>query len=556
MGRRFMVKELLGKGGSGEVYAGSMVDEDGTKTPVAIKVLRNLFFEPEPWRRLVDEFRQLQHLSHPNIVGCYALTKMADQDALVMELVEGADLSRCARDTFLPLRAVVQIIQSVAEALDVAGSTLGLVHRDIKPGNIRVSWEGRVVLLDFGLARSDSLMRAAKTKPGHVNGTWQYIAPEQLRAKSSFASDIFSLGAVLYGLVTGKRLTTSPHFEGHVPHCRTATAWTSFLGQRLSEGERLDEDPGLLALVSDMLLYEPSERPDAREVVTRCEVLSQRLLGPSLRDWAQARRWPPAGQAQGDLSWRVFEEEDGEYAQTTSEVIILSASEPPPPPALGPERRSVAVGWGVGGVLGALALVVLVGVGFVIGRLNEDRPLDPERVVVVEPVRPRPSSKAKSDVAPRPPISLTYEAQEAPPKAAVGQKETLPRRTLPASRPVPVRPVGPSPKPVAQKPMPTPNPGPSRSTSPLLIDQPKAQQAQLQVLGDAPRTWVTQLGQDQQIPLRPSGTELEPGTYEVWAEWQDGSTGRALRHLHIEAGVQRTVKCTDAMEICTLQPDE
>ena len=190
----------LGAGGMGEVYR--------TRDPrlgreVAIKVLPASFYrDPERLRRFEQEARAAGALNHPNILAVYDVGTHDGAPYLVMELLEGATLRDRLRDGALsPRKAVEYAVQSV--------------HRDLKPENIWVCGDGRVKILDFGLAKlsetglheasATTLEHAAHTGSGVVLGTAGYMSPEQLRGeKADRRSDIFSFGAVLYEMLSGQ----------------------------------------------------------------------------------------------------------------------------------------------------------------------------------------------------------------------------------------------------------------------------------------------------------------------------------------------------------------
>jgi eukaryotic-like serine/threonine-protein kinase len=203
----------LGAGGMGEVYR--------TRDPrlgreVAIKVLPASFYrDPERLRRFEQEARAAGALNHPNILAVYDVGTHGGAPYLVTELLEGATLRNRLRDGALPPRKAVeyavQIVQGLAAAHDK-----GIVHRDLKPENIWVCGDGRVKILDFGLAKStetelreDAATAAVlgpQTESGVVVGTAGYMSPEQLRGeKADRRSDIFSFGSVLYEMLSGQR---------------------------------------------------------------------------------------------------------------------------------------------------------------------------------------------------------------------------------------------------------------------------------------------------------------------------------------------------------------
>jgi eukaryotic-like serine/threonine-protein kinase len=213
----YEIQSQLGAGGMGEVYRARDTRLERT---VAIKVLRDHFSQnAELKQRFEREARAISSLNHPNICTLYDIGNQDGTEYLVMEYLEGETLSsRLARGT-LPLRETLKIGMEVADALDKAHRG-GIIHRDLKPGNVMLT-KGGAKLLDFGLAKSahpsvnlasDALTSPVNpaTVPGMVMGTFQYMSPEQIAGQEADArSDIFSFGALLYEMATGKRA-----FEG------------------------------------------------------------------------------------------------------------------------------------------------------------------------------------------------------------------------------------------------------------------------------------------------------------------------------------------------------
>ena len=199
----------LGAGGMGEVYEARDLRLGRT---VALKLLPpELATDPERLARLEREARAVAVLNHPNIVTLYAVEDAAGTPFLVMERVGGHPLSECIPAAGFDLRRLVETALPVADAL-AAAHAKGIVHRDLKPSNVMLDEEGRVKVLDFGVAKSigpTSGMDAdtvTGTAQGVIVGTVPYMAPEQLRGEVADArSDLFSFGAMLYEMATGAR---------------------------------------------------------------------------------------------------------------------------------------------------------------------------------------------------------------------------------------------------------------------------------------------------------------------------------------------------------------
>ncbi len=216
-GRRLGPYEILsaiGAGGMGEVYRGH---DTKLARDVAIKVLpANFVNDPERLSRFQREARMLAALNHPNIATIYGLEQSGGVTGLVMELVPGETLAERVKAGPLPIEEALKIAAQIAEALEAAHEKQ-IIHRDLKPANVKVTPEGKVKVLDFGLAKAyagdtetydpsnSPTLSAAATMQGGILGTAAYMSPEQARGKAvDKRTDIWAFGCVLYELLTAK----------------------------------------------------------------------------------------------------------------------------------------------------------------------------------------------------------------------------------------------------------------------------------------------------------------------------------------------------------------
>ena len=216
----YRIEAKLGEGGMGVVYRAFDMHLD---RPVAVKILRaDRTTSPERRHRFHQEAKAASALNHPNIVHIYDISSSSGTDYISMEFVVGKTLDQLIGKTGLVLKDTLRYAIQVADALARA-HTAGIVHRDLKPSNIIVSEDGRVKLLDFGLAKlTDPTMTTdvdseadtttlttredVQTEEGTIVGTVAYMSPEQAEGKNvDTRSDIFSFGSVVYEMVTGRR---------------------------------------------------------------------------------------------------------------------------------------------------------------------------------------------------------------------------------------------------------------------------------------------------------------------------------------------------------------
>lgn len=281
----YEIADLLGAGGMGEVYRAR---DSRLARDVALKVLPSeVASSPDRLARFEREARTVAALNHPNIVVLHSIEDVDGKHFLTMELVEGGDLGSFATPGSLPLTRVLDIAIPLADAL-AAAHERGVVHRDLKPANVMVTREGRVKVLDFGLAKLAQVGPASQTSgvdatqaatlaspissAGQVVGTVPYMAPEQLRGEAVDArTDLFSLGIVLYELITGRRPfngATSADVSSAI--LRDAPARLSSL--------RADLPPDLERIIGRCLEKDPERRiQTAKDVRNELESLRREM---------------------------------------------------------------------------------------------------------------------------------------------------------------------------------------------------------------------------------------------------------------------------------------
>ncbi len=325
-GARFGGYEIvapLGAGGMGEVYRARDLR---LHREVALKVLpAEMATDPDRLARFEREARTVAGLSHPNIVTLFSLEEDGGTRFLTMELIEGQGLDRHLAPGGLPVARVVELGVALAEAL-AAAHEKGIVHRDLKPANVMVTREGRVKVLDFGLAKPsaavdgiDSTRAATAAAPlstaGQVMGTVPYMAPEQVRGEAvDGRTDLFALGVILYEMAAGRR-----PFEGATP------------GVILSA--ILRDAPAALGSVR------PEVSPELDRVVSRCLEKDPRARFQSASDVSRELR--------------------GLQAQRDAGAVLR----PPPVPATALLGREEALGSAAERLRGGARLLTVTGYG-------------------------------------------------------------------------------------------------------------------------------------------------------------------------------------------------
>ena len=452
--RQYRFVSLLGSGGFGEVYLAEAIST-GFRKPVAIKILKREWADhPEIRGRLADEAAMLGLLRHPNIVSAENFSVLDGQPALVMEYVPGITLldaiKMVAQGHPPGVRAIAEVGAAIASALDAAywrpatgtQAPIAVLHRDVKPGNVRLTPHGEVKLLDFGIACSEVLDRSVETTQSQP-GSLSYMAPELLQGRrASPASDVYSLGVVLMEGFSCKRFGwAGASAEEH------ATKLSGAL-------QRLTHVPApFVALLAEVLAYDPQRRPLAADLMRACRGLARSVGGPDLREWCEAHAHgsgpsaePRDGENKGQLIGRVFIEETG----TVGLLVETDLRPQPPPPTIHPPEVSElssatlqppinapapSIRW----VAGALGLGLLGCALATVGVLYKPDSRPPEIEFVFQSAPPEPSLPAAAEpvaAIPKPPPPPQAEPRPvAPPPASA--PAPLPAATTPSVTPRP-----------------------------------------------------------------------------------------------------------------------
>lgn len=213
---RYVLTKKLATGGMAEIYRAKYIGEGGFEKKVAVKRLLPAWSADKDFvTMLIDEAKALVHLQHHNIVQVLELGKEEESFFISMELIEGLDLGslfhRMIRDGIvLPLNFAIFIICQILEALDFAHKQLNIVHRDVSPPNVLLSWNGDVKVADFGIAKGKH--RSYETVVTQVKGKFSYMSPEQASGQSvDQRTDIYAAGILLYELLARKKLYDAPN---------------------------------------------------------------------------------------------------------------------------------------------------------------------------------------------------------------------------------------------------------------------------------------------------------------------------------------------------------
>ena len=283
---RFRLVREVARGGMATVYEAEQLGSAGFSKRMAVKIIHDRFGQHPEWRQLfIDEAKLSANLVHGNIVQIYHLGESDQALFIAMELIKGLTLrtlinTHRARRIPLPADVAAYCASRVCRALDFAhhfvddsGHRLDIVHRDVSPGNVMLTWDGHVKLGDFGIAKARTMVDPSATRP-LLLGKKHYMSPEQLMGRPvDSRTDIFAMGVVLFELFALRSLFTEDETMAAIDEV--------VLGPSPDLSLRLpDADPMIQELIAAAIRKEPQERPNAQ------------ALGRALDAWCADRGTP------------------------------------------------------------------------------------------------------------------------------------------------------------------------------------------------------------------------------------------------------------------------
>ena len=316
---RFRLLREIARGGMATVYEAEQLGAAGFSKRMAVKIIHDKFAEHPEWLQLfIDEAKLSANLVHGNIVQIYQLG-MSDQGPFIaMEYIKGVTLrtlinTHRKRREPLPADVAAYCASRVCRALDFAhhfvdddGDRLEIVHRDVSPGNVMLTWDGHVKLADFGIAKARTMVDPAATKP-LLLGKKHYMSPEQLLGRPvDTHSDIFSMGVVLFELFALRSLFTEDETLAAIEE--VVIGPTPELLPLLPS-----VDPGIRAIIEGAISKEPTKRPKAA------------ALGHSLDAWCAAQGTPGSPERLQAHLAKLFPESYRPPTRKTRDIRVVPA---------------------------------------------------------------------------------------------------------------------------------------------------------------------------------------------------------------------------------------
>jgi serine/threonine protein kinase len=329
--KSYILGQVVAKGGMAEVYRGLHVGQDGFRRLVAIKrILQHHAQNDEFTEMFKDEAHIGQRLQHANIVKVEGFDILDGSASIIMEFVDGSDLrailaavetkkTQAGKRNYLPSALCAYVIAEAAHGLhyahtrrdDITGRQLNIVHRDISPQNILISWEGEVKVTDFGIAAAERDFKQTETKAGIVKGKYSYMSPEQISGKKCDAkTDIFALSVVLWEMLAMRRLFTADNEIEVIEMVRNC----KFPGRLKDYNPNITDE--LETIVMKGLAKDPRRRHE-----------SMQSLEKTLRAYL-AKEHPTTSAAELSLFIKEFLSEKREVAQEEMRKILTSTQLP------------------------------------------------------------------------------------------------------------------------------------------------------------------------------------------------------------------------------------
>lgn len=535
-GRSYRVSCLLGQGAFGAVYLADTVGT-GLERRVAIKLLRpEKAATPGLVGRLRDEARMLAALRHRAIVRVDDLMELDGTWAIVMEYVEGCDLAELLKLGAIPPVAALAVVEEVASALHAAyhqagpdGSPLRLIHRDIKPSNLRVTAQGEVKILDFGVARAELQGREEQTQEAAF-GTVPYMAPERFYGEDTHAGDVYALGVTLFEMLTGVKPGKSAMDADRAPPGDKLQAQWAWL---------LDISQPLHDLIAQMLSPRAQDRPTARETARLAATIRASLPGEPLDEWVE-RVVPGAlriqeerrGQALGERTGTVLFERSGTTPVQRKEVASRSGG-----------RIAALVAAPLALVVAGAVAALIIGPALWFGL--GDTASAPKPAPVAQPVAAAAPPAGGVGAAPgNAGAAPVAKADKRPDKAADAKVDARADARGGAKAEAKAAAASPASAPAVAE-----SPVPPAEVPPAEAPPPPAGPGRVVLAGDA-----------QSVSLRGEGGafgagEVPAGSYAAEVRFTDGTTV-TLKSVGVEPGKSTTLRCSVAFQNCKVSRSE